>query len=369
MRIVKDYIRLTKVLMNWILGINIDTGQLFFSPRQIATTIFYICIITMNLISFIWGGLESEVTDMTVSLPTVMITIAILTKYILMQVNFRKYYAELFEYVDGWYMAEGYPLTNSFGLLYEWSIVFCLIVSVWQLLLPYIFGQGLIPSSPYKPLWDTENPVGYAMTFSVILSYIACGPSTMFVSDYAMFFCFLGFYNRLIELKRKFESITDETDLKMFESAIKDHQIILRKLKILQVPSGWFFFLEVFFSFINASFLIFSVMQQDLSNVEAATRLFSCFLATYCRLFIYCWLGQHFIDATEAVRFGVYNNEWYNFDPKNRKTFFMVQIFTNEIVEIKSPFVLNLSHETFQKVGTEVYSFIMVLVGIINKGE
>nr|AXX83005.1 odorant receptor [Yemma signatus] len=371
-----DYLRITRGVLH-LLGAQTREMTGLGELRGVLTASLAALIISMNIICNIRGLPEAPINDQVIGIVAIIYGSSACFKVVYLQFKWRNNYDELMDFVDGWYLMDNpisktfkdTALCRKFRVVYEGTVYGVSSLSAWWFSIPLFSDRRLLPVEPYSPLWDRESTPGFVFSCLMIMANTLVILPVIFVTENVMFFVCIGFHNRIENVRRRFQSVKTDDDHSQLLEAIKAHQEILRKLKVLEIPCGPLFFIQVFTSFIGACFMLFSAIKQEVESTEAYIRIFFCAVATYTHLLLYCWVGQNITNASDSLQFAIYNNQWYECSPKIRETFHMVETFTCRSVEIQSSFVVKMSLKTFHKVMTESYSFLMVLMRLTNKSS
>lgn len=226
MVLVQNYIR----GQTFVLGLlNVDLRKGSTNIFGWVSCIFGAAVLIINSCNSINGGIQSnDAKELISSLTSSVFCLSASVKLLLLQYKWRHSYQQLFDFVDGWYMLDN-TISKTFQIMYEMSMYSCGVICVWYLSVPIFAEERVLSVEPYAPLfWNRDTLAGYIFSYISLVANVIFLLMAIFVGDYAIYMCCIGFRNRIDKVRQDFERIKSDKEKVLLLNTVKDHQEIMR---------------------------------------------------------------------------------------------------------------------------------------------
>nr|WVD93677.1 odorant receptor 64 [Graphosoma rubrolineatum] len=166
--------------------------------------------------------------------------------------------------------------------------------------------------------------------------------------------------------KKKVLPLKDYEDKTILKNSLDEHFHLMRLTKSLSQ-----FLNEVFiYQGVNSMavllvcFYIFS-NSKDLINDTVAFS--GALVVVFLQVLTSCWSGELIKIRCEQIHFSLYNNQWYDADPKIKSSLFIMATYTAKPITLRGAYyVFELSLQTYETFIRQAFSFFTVMYQFLD---
>nr|AKI29040.1 odorant receptor 49b-2 [Bactrocera dorsalis] len=214
-----------------------------------------------------------------------------------------------------------------------------------------------------SPLWEMMSILQGLWTAPiVIVSYVSYLCLTLIAIAFGIFL--------MKNLQSKLEGMnemTDEEALKCIKKCVKDHVMIIKYHRDLEVLFSVNSFADVcIFAVIPCVIIIISTMDHDMSMLIGDIQLS---IMVMISTFLVFWVGNNFCYENENIAKAAYNCNWENRNKEFRKHIPLIIITSQRPLQLTAGGLKPINMEFFLTIVRCTYSFFTVLFTMTTEGD
>ncbi|CAH1400905.1 unnamed protein product [Nezara viridula] len=165
--------------------------------------------------------------------------------------------------------------------------------------------------------------------------------------------------------KKEVLPMQDYKDVTILRKSLEEHFHLMRLTKSLSQ-----FLNEVFiYQGVNsmAVLLVCLYIFSNSNDLINDTVAFSgALVVVFLQVLTSCWSGELIKIRCEQIHFSLYNNQWYNADPKLRSSLLIMATYTAKPITLRGAYVFELSLQTYETFIRQAFSFFTVMYQFLN---